>query len=262
MKVVDEALDRFLPKTKEVPSLLHQAMRYSALSSGKRIRPILTLAVSDMLGGSRGNALIPASAIEMIHSYSLVHDDLPCMDNDDLRRGRPTCHKKFDEATAVLVGDGLLTEAFRLLGTYPDAKRAKRLTGVIAESIGSRGMIGGQFLDKIFENKTIDKITLDLIHVNKTGKLLANACLAGAISARATKAEEKRIFRFGETIGFVFQIIDDILDKDGYLQFMSVSEAREEASYLTSKAKAELKPFGKKAETLIKIAEFLGKRKK
>ena len=167
--LIDESLDRFLPKVKELPTLIHEAIRYSTLGAGKRIRPVLTLAVSDMLGGSTKDALIPACAIEMIHSMSLIHDDLPCMDDDDFRRGSPTCHKKYGEAHAVLAGDGLLTEAFYLLSQYPDAKRSRRLVEVISFATGSRGMVGGQVSDKIFENQDIDKAALDFIHVNKTG---------------------------------------------------------------------------------------------
>lgn len=258
--LIEKALSRFLPKASETPGLIHEAMRYSALGPGKRIRPILTLAVSDLLDGKRARALIPACAIEMIHNYSLIHDDLPCMDNDDLRRGRATSHKKFSEATATLAGDGLLTEAFGLLATFPDPKKVQRLVCLIAQAAGSRGMIGGQISEKLFEGRVFDKAALDFIHINKTGKLIAASCLSGAIAASATAAEEKRIRKYGECIGFVFQIVDDILDGDGYLKLMSATEAREEAHRMTEKAKNELKPFGVKAKILSELADFLIQR--
>jgi geranylgeranyl diphosphate synthase type II len=261
-KVVDKALERFLPKAKQSPSLLHEAIRYSVFGPGKRIRPIMTLAVSEMCGGSLVRALIPACAVEMIHSSSLVHDDLPSMDNDDYRRGRLTCHKKYGEAYAILVGDSLLIEAFHLLSFYPDPKKASRLIQVISEATGSRGMVGGQTLDKMFEGKSFDLPTLNMIHVNKTGKLFVASCLAGAISTGISSSLEKRVRRFGEYIGFAFQIIDDIIDRDGYLNFMSESEARKEVARLTGKAQAELKPFGRKAKILCELADFLGIRKK
>jgi geranylgeranyl pyrophosphate synthase len=259
-RLIDKALDNFLPQAKEPPAMLHEAMRYSALGPGKRIRPILTLAAGEMLGGSQKKALIPACAVEMIHSYSLAHDDLPCMDDDDLRRGRATCHKKFSEAFAILAGDGLLTEAFRLLGSFPDAKRAKRLVEVIADAVGSRGMVGGQAAEIIFEGRQLDQAACDLIHINKTGRLIAASCLAGAIAAGAPKPQERRLWRYGECIGLAFQIIDDIMDQDGYLKFMSPSEAREAASILTQKAQAELRPFGRKSAVLTAIADHLGRR--
>jgi len=261
-KEVDRSLDRLLPKAKEPPALIHEAMRYGTLGAGKRIRPILTLAVSDVLGGSKARALFPACAIECIHSYSLIHDDLPSMDNDDMRRGRPTCHKKFGEAYAILAGDGLLTEAFYLLGQFPDAKKSRLMVQVLGRAVGSQGMVGGQVVDKIFETKKIDQGMLDFVHMNKTGKLITAACQLGAISAGATKSQLSHIRKYGEYIGFAFQIVDDIMDKDGYLQFMSAGSAREEAALLTQKAQKELSGFGKKAEILLKIAEFLGSRVK
>jgi geranylgeranyl diphosphate synthase type II len=261
-KLIDQALDRFLPQAKEPPALIHEAMRYGALGVGKRIRPILTLAVSDLFKGSRPKAMIPACAIEMVHSYSLIHDDLPPMDNDDFRRGRVTCHKKYGEGYAILAGDALLTEAFSLLSKYPDAKKTKRLVEILSSAAGSRGMVGGQAAEMIFENQELDKATLDFVHINKTGKLLVAACLSGAVSAGASKRDEKRILRYAECIGFAFQIVDDIMDGDGYLKIMSPSEARKEVSCLTQKAQSALKPFGRKAKILIEIAEFLGKREK
>ena len=261
-KLIDKALDQFLPKAKQPSALLNEAVRYSVFSGGKRIRPILTLAVSDMLGGSRERALIPACAIEMIHSFSLVHDDLPAMDNDDLRRGRPTCHKKYGEANAILAGDSLSIEAFYVLSFYPNPKVASRLVKAIAEASGGRGMVGGQASEKILEGQDVSLPTLNLIHVNKTGKLFVASCLMGAISAGASPSEEKRIRRFGEYIGFAFQIVDDIMDGDGFLKFMSESEARKEAALITQKAQKELRPFGKKAKILLELADFLGNRTK
>jgi len=260
IKIIDKALDRYLPASRKSPAVLHEAMRYSVFGKGKRVRPLLALASSDLCGGSRERALIPACAIEMIPSYSLVHDDLPSMDDDDTRRGRPTCHKKYGEANAILVGDGLLTEAFHLLGRYPDPKKAVRLIQILAEAAGSRGMIAGQVIEKMLEGKDLNLPTTNLIHVNKTGKLIMASCLAGAVSAGAFPSQERHIRRYGEYIGFAFQIVDDIMDKDGYLKLMSASEARKEVALLTQKARAELRSFGKKADTLLTLADFLGAR--
>ena len=261
-RLIDKALDRYLPKARLSPQLLHEGMRYSVFGGGKRIRPVLTLAASEMCGGLKERALIPACAIELVHSYSLVHDDLPSMDNDDYRRGRLTCHKKYGEANAILVGDGLLTETFHLLSRYPDPKKAVRLAQIVSEAAGSRGMVAGQIIEKLLEGKNIDLATTDLIHMNKTGKLIMASCLAGAVSAGASQAQERRVRRYGEYIGFAFQIVDDIMDKDGYLKFMSASEARKEVASLTQKARAELRSFGKKAGMLTALADFLGTRTK
>jgi len=261
-KLISRSLEYHLKKNRSVSPFLNKAVNYSVFGGGKRIRPILTLAINDLLNGSKERALIPACAIEMIHCSSLVHDDLPSMDNDDYRRGRLTCHKKFGEAYAILVGDSLFIDAFFVLSQYPDPAKARRLVQLIAEASGGRGMVGGQVVDKLFEGKEMEFPTLNLIHVNKTGRLFAASCIAGAISAGASRAQERRIRRFGEYIGVAFQVVDDIMDGDGYLNFMSESEARKEADQLTQKALAELKPFGKKAARLKELVFFLEKRKK
>lgn len=258
--LIDGALDTYLPRENQVPAILHRAIRYSVFGKAKRIRPILTLAVSDLVRGNLKKALIPACAIEMIHASSLVHDDLPSMDNDDYRRGRLSCHKKYGEAYAILVGDSLLIEAFHLIAKYPDPKRAACLSSIISDASGSRGMVGGQTIEKIWEGKDVDLPTLNLIHINKTGKLFVAACLAGAVSGGASAGEIRQIRRFSECVGLAFQIVDDIIDRDGFLKFMSESEARFEADRLITRAATELKPFGKKASVLLEIADLLAHR--
>ena len=257
---IESELERILPSPSQHPSAeIHEAMRYSVLNGGKRIRPLLCLAVCDMLGGSEDEALVPACSIELIHSYSLVHDDLPCMDNDEFRRGKPTCHKKFGEALALLAGDGLLTLSFELLASLKDAQKTKRLLNEISKAAGTFGMVGGQVMELITNPNEIDLLNLEAIHIQKTGQLIKTSCLAGAIVAGAKSDAEHHILRFGEYLGFAFQIVDDILDGDGFLRFMSAHEARNKAAEVIEKGKQELKNFqnGKK---LFLIADFILRR--
>ncbi|MBI4368579.1 MAG: polyprenyl synthetase family protein [Candidatus Omnitrophica bacterium] len=253
---IEQALDRFLPKPSQHLSKIHEAMRYSVLNGGKRIRPLLCLAVSDMLGGDPKEALIPACAIELIHAYSLVHDDLPCMDNDELRRGQPTCHKKFGEAIALLAGDALLTQAFHLLGELRDSKKVHRLLTRLALAAGTFGMVGGQVMDLFAAGRDLDLPALDAIHIQKTGQMIKISCLAGAIVAGADPKTEAHILKFGEYLGFAFQIVDDILDADGYLRLMSAHEAREKAREAIAKAKRALKGFDQNLH-LIQMTDFV-----
>jgi len=258
---IQKALDAYLPKADTYPPLIHEAMRYSVLGDGKRIRPVLTLAVNEMLGGGDGQAMIPACAIEFIHSYSLVHDDLPFMDNDDIRRGKPSCHKKYGEAVALLAGDALLTYAFQLLGTLEFSERSARLIREIAMAAGTTGMIGGQLLDIQSGKNRSNLEVLDDINRRKTGQLIKVSCLAGALVGGASPEQESRILRFGEYLGFAFQVVDDIIDGNGYLFFMNEQEARKKAEMLVDKAKDELSVFKTTGEKLRLIADSILERK-
>jgi geranylgeranyl diphosphate synthase type II len=214
---VDRALERLLPTGDAWPSILHRAIRHSVFAGGKRLRPILCLAAAEVLGASADDVLEPACGLEMIHTYSLIHDDLPALDNDDLRRGVPTCHVVFGEATAVLAGDALLTHGLGVFAQYPKGERhaaAKiRVLETVVEAIGTRGMIGGQMADIEAEQET--RPTAELltrIHENKTGRLMRASLLAGAILAGADEATLSTVDRYGTRIGLAFQIKDDLLD--------------------------------------------------
>jgi geranylgeranyl pyrophosphate synthase len=210
---VETGLDRHLPAAGTRPARLHAAMRYSLQAGGKRLRPVLVLATAEVCGGMADAALPAAMAIECLHTYSLIHDDLPCMDNDDLRRGRPTVHRQFDEATALLAGDALLTHAFALLAeNYPD-KLAAALVRELADAAGSRRLIGGQMEDLLAEKKT-DTTTeeLEFIHLNKTAAMIEAALVMGGLIGGANEGSIAALRRAGRHLGLAFQIIDDILD--------------------------------------------------
>ena len=260
--LIEKALDSFLPRETEHPRAIHEAMRYSVFGGGKRIRPVLTLAVSELLGGSQAEALLPACAVELIHSYSLIHDDLPVMDNDDTRRGKPSCHKKYGEAIALLTGDALLTFAFQLLARGESPEKSKRFVGEITKAAGTEGMIGGQVLDLQAEEQGCDLAEFDEMTLRKTARLIEVSCLLGAISADADEAKERSISRFGRYLGFAFQVVDDIIDRDGYLRFMTETEAQEKATVLIQKAKEELSKFGQAAEALNFVADSTLERKR
>jgi geranylgeranyl diphosphate synthase, type II len=215
--VVDHALERLLPAGDEWPTVLHRAIRHSVFAGGKRLRPILCLAAAEVFGAPAGDVLEPASGLEMIHTYSLIHDDLPALDNDDLRRGVPTCHVVFGEATAILAGDALLTHGLGLFAEYPpDERRAAakiRVLRAVVEAIGTRGMIGGQMADIEAEQETAPTAELlTRIHENKTGRLMRASLSAGAILAGADEAMLARLDAYGRRIGLAFQIKDDLLD--------------------------------------------------
>ncbi len=277
-KEVDAALDRFLPKKTAAPATIHAAMRYTVFAGGKRLRPILTLAAAEACGGDPVNALAPACAVEVLHTYSLVHDDLPCMDDDDLRRGRPTCHKVYGEGMAVLTGDALLTEAFLMLAQTPASKRysAKDYVAELALTGGSRKLIGGQVLDLEGEGKKLTKAGLIKIHEAKTAALLTTSLRLGGMTANATPKQLEALTAFGYALGLAFQVIDDILDvtqstevlgktagkdvaveKSTYPAVLGLEKSRKEAAKLTQQAMDALKPFGKKAERLREIASYL-----
>ena len=281
---VDAALDAYLPQRDTLPQRLHEATRYSVFAGGKRIRPILLLAACEALGADSEEALPAACAVEMIHTYSLIHDDLPAMDDDDLRRGKPTNHKVFGEAIAILAGDALLTEAFLLLsnplvltGISQDERR--RLIHILAKNAGSRGMVGGQVVDMESEQQAIDLPTLEYIHTHKTGALILGAVQMGAILGGADEQQFRSLKRFGETIGLAFQIADDILDivadekrlgkdvgsdqqrgKATYPSLLGLAAARQRKDELFGIAAQSLEPFGALARPLRDIAEFIVNR--
>jgi geranylgeranyl diphosphate synthase type II len=285
-RIVDEALDRYLPKEDELPFSLHKAMRYSVFAGGKRVRPILMLAACEAVGGTVEQALPAACAMEMIHTYSLIHDDLPAMDDDDFRRGNPTNHKVFGEATAILAGDALLTEAFILLsvdGTAAGVSPTARLQVIreIAVCSGSRGMVGGQVVDMESEgNRDIDFATVQYIHTHKTGALIKASVVAGAILGGADQRALSAITRYGEAAGLAFQIADDILDIEGtteeigkdagsdeargkatYPAVLGLSAAKEEAQAMMDEALGALEIFGAEADPLREIAQYIVNRK-
>jgi geranylgeranyl diphosphate synthase type II len=281
-KKVDAALDKFLPPAATKPKTLHEAMRYSIFAGGKRLRPVICLATAEVLGGRAEAALPLACAVECIHTYSLIHDDLPCMDNDDFRRGKPTSHKVFGEAIAVLAGDALLTIAFEMAAgckSWPRYSHAA-IVREIAVAAGSQALIGGQVADAEGEGKKISPAELRYIHENKTAALITASIRLGAMSANATPAQMKHLTEFGRSLGLAFQVIDDILDvtqtseklgksagkdlkaqKATYPALLGLEKAQKEADKLTARARAALKPFGKSAGPLFAIADYLLKRK-
>ncbi len=277
-KIIDADLKKRLPKTTTRPTTIHKAMRYSIFAGGKRIRPILCLAAAEACGGTPENALPPACAVEIMHTYSLVHDDLPCMDDDDLRRGRPTSHKVFGEGVAVLCGDALLTEAFAIIAETPASKRysAKHYVSELASTGGSKKLIGGQILDLEGERKSLTKKQLIQIHEAKTAALLTSSIRLGAMTANVTPAKLQALTEFGYNLGLAFQVIDDILDvtqttkqlgktagkdqathKSTYPAILGLEKSRKEAARLTKKSLDALKPFHKKAAILEQIAHYM-----
>jgi geranylgeranyl diphosphate synthase type II len=275
---VDAALERFLPAAETRPPSIHQAMRYSVFAGGKRIRPILCLETARIFESDITAALHPACAMEMIHTYSLIHDDLPALDNDDLRRGKPTCHKKFGDATAILAGDALLTLAFETIGKTPvaPARSVAMVTDVAIAAGTVNGMVGGQVADLEAEGHRIAPEMLEYIHRSKTAALIRASVAAGALCAGAGAEDVARLRRFGESIGWAFQVTDDILDveessaslgktagkdiaqqKATYPAIHGLPRAHEIANELAGKAIAELLPYGEKANRLREIAEYL-----
>lgn len=265
-KKIDEALNQCLPKVSERPSKLHEAMRYAVLGGGKRVRPILALAAAEAVGGDEKKVLPAACAIELIHSYSLVHDDLPCMDDDDLRRGKPTCHKKYGEETALLVGDALLTLAFKILtttnnqNTLKDLERKLIASRWIAEAVGTKGMVGGQAVDIEFKNKEVDLPTMEYINIHKSGALIAASLKVGAFLAGGNDKKVQACYEYGKAVGLLFQIVDDRLDKEGYARIIGISEVEKEARVLRDRAVHSLKSLRGKENILTEIADFILKR--
>jgi len=280
-KLIDRALSSYLPKANEKPVTIHKAMRYSLFVGGKRLRPILCLAAAEACGGKIELAMSPACAVECIHTYSLIHDDLPCMDDDDFRRGQPTCHKVFGEGVAVLAGDALLTIAFEILAQArePSRYRMPVLVKELAGASGSRWLIGGQVADLEGEGKKISGEELKFIHRSKTAALLTAAIRLGAMSANASEKKLKDLTLFGQSLGLAFQVIDDILDvtqtseklgksagkdvaaqKATYPAVFGLEKSRKEAHRLTTQALASIKPFGEKGAMLKVLADYLLQR--
>jgi geranylgeranyl diphosphate synthase type II len=283
---IDAALDLFLPKETDLPHSVHKAMRYSVFAGGKRVRPILMLAACQAVGGDTGRAVPAACAMEMIHTYSLIHDDLPAMDDDDFRRGNPTNHKVFGEAIAILAGDALLTEAFRLISDPRrsggcDAAALLAVINEIAACAGSHGMVGGQVVDMESEGKPeIDLPTVQYIHTHKTGALIKASVVSGALLGAAKGQALAAITRYGEAAGLAFQIADDILDIEGtteeigkdagsdeargkatYPAVIGLAAAKEEAQAMMDEALQALAAFGEEADPLREIARYIVRRK-
>ena len=279
----DEALNRLLPAASEHPVSIHQAMRHSVFAGGKRLRPILCMEAGRMVAGS-----LPAgieelgAALEMLHTYSLIHDDLPALDNDDLRRGRPTCHKAFGEALAILAGDALQTRAYEVLARLRCLAEARvRIIEEIARGTGTlSGMIGGQVVDLEAEHKKPDLATLEYIHRSKTAALIAASAVSGGLYGEASEDAVNRLRCYGQAIGLAFQIVDDVLDvtqsseqlgktagkdtaaeKATYPALFGVDESLKKANALMQKALNSLEGFGAQAETLKSLAHFLVERK-
>ncbi len=279
--LIDRALDRYLPKESVKPPTIHKAMRYSLFAGGKRLRPILCLAAAEACGGKIDKAMPLACALECIHTYSLVHDDLPSMDNDDFRRGRATCHKVFGDGIAVLAGDALLTIAFEIMSRAKPASRYSLsiLLREVAVAAGSQRLIAGQVTDLEAEGKKTTREQLRYIHENKTAAILTATVRLGAMSANATENQMKAITRFGRALGLAFQIIDDILDvtqtseklgksagkdiaaeKATYPAVIGLEESRAEARRFTRQAHNALSAFGNKTEALHALANYLLER--
>jgi farnesyl diphosphate synthase len=282
-ELTDAALDRLLVVPPGPEARVYEAMRYSALAPGKRLRPFLVLAGARLFGVARRCALQVAAAVEMVHAYSLVHDDLPAMDDSDLRRGRPTCHKEFDEATAVLAGDGLLTMAFEVLAhpdTHSDPAVRCELVASLAAAAGPAGMVGGQMIDLLAEGRALDIGAITRLQRLKTGALIAFSCEAGAVLAKASSEMRLALRGYAHDLGLAFQIADDLLDVEGsasetgkpvgadaaagkatFVSILGVERARAQAAVLIDQAVAHLDLFEQRAELLRHAARFVVTRR-
>lgn len=280
----ERALDARLPRADSAPARLHEAMRYVTLDGGKRVRASLVYATGAAVGAPDAALDAPACAVELIHAYSLVHDDLPCMDDDDLRRGKPTCHKRFDEATAILAGDALQALAFEVLaheGTHGDPAVRTALVAELAKAAGAQGMVGGQMLDLLAETQpdlSIGAITR--LQRLKTGALISFSCTAGAILGKAAEPLRVALAAYAHDLGLAFQIVDDLLDVEGdaatlgkatnkdadagkatFVSILGLERARSQATLLAQQAAAHLEPFGPKADLLKQAAQFVVTRR-
>lgn len=275
----ETALGRFLPGNDCIPSRLHEAMRYATLGGGKRVRPLLAFAAGELTGATPEALDVVGCAVEMIHAYSLVHDDLPCMDDDVLRRGRPTCHVEFDEPTALLVGDSLQTMAFELLASQAigEPRQQLEIIALLAHASGSRGMAGGQAIDLASVGKPLSQPELELMHALKTGALIRAAVLLGALAGQPLSADERtNLDRFAKRAGLLFQVVDDILDctastatlgktagkdeaadKPTYVALLGLEAARIYADELRADARDALSIFGERASRLNQLADFI-----
>ena len=284
-KIIDEALGRYLPSEDNYPPVIFKAVRYSVFAGGKRVRPILCLASAETAGGNIESIIPVACALELIHTYSLIHDDLPAMDDDDYRRGRLTSHKVFGEDIAILAGDALLTEAFRLMSDASLVEKIppEKLLFVIhdiAEAAGYFGMVGGQVADVQSEGKDVGSLVLDYIHTRKTGAMITAAVKAGAILSNAGEVELNALISYGQHLGLAFQIVDDILNVEGdqvslgkgtgsdakrgkvtYPALMGLEASRKRAGELVESALSALKNFDQRAEPLRMIAGYIVERR-
>ena len=280
----ERALENLLPGPDIAPQRLHRAMRYATLGGGKRIRPLLCQAAGELAGADPARLDIAGCAVEMIHAYSLVHDDLPCMDDDVLRRGKPTCHVEYDEATALLVGDALQSQAFLLLSDHvlaDDPRRQLGMLRLLAQATGSRGMAGGQMIDIQGTGQHLTRAELEFMHVHKTGALIRAAILLGAQCGPPLPEEEMALLdHFAKRVGLLFQVVDDILDTEAstatlgktagkdaaqgkatYVSAMGLAEAREMANALRSEAREAIEAFGERGRRLHELAHFIVTRK-
>ncbi|HVQ25363.1 MAG TPA: farnesyl diphosphate synthase [Planctomycetota bacterium] len=281
----EAALAELLPSARLAPMRLHDAMRYSTLGGGKRVRAMLVFAAGELVEASADRLRIPAAAVELIHAYSLIHDDMPCMDDDVLRRGKPTCHVEFDEATALLAGDALQSLAFQLLAEYRLSDRPEnqlKLLQLFAVACGSRGMAGGQAIDLESVGKSLTLPELEHMHILKTGALIRASVLMGAYCGRELAAAEmESLDRYAKCVGLVFQVVDDILDEAGdastlgktvgkdraagkptYTSLLGLPEARRLAEDLLAQAREAILPLGPRAARLEQIAHFIVRRER
>ncbi|HLF59234.1 MAG TPA: farnesyl diphosphate synthase [Alphaproteobacteria bacterium] len=281
---VTDEMERLLPKADGLEARVFEGMRYAIMAGGKRLRPFLVMTAAQLFNVAQKSALRVAAAVEMIHTYSLVHDDLPAMDNDDLRRGQPTCHVKFGEATAILVGDALLTHAFGILtdpATHSDPEVRCELVSALAAAAGAAGMVGGQMMDLEAENRPLDIGAITRLQRLKTGELIAYSCEAGAILGKAPAPLRHALKAFAHDLGLAFQIADDLLDTVGseedlgkkvgkdasagkatFVSILGVERARAQALMLAEQAVAHLDLFEEKADLLRDVARFVVERRK
>lgn len=277
---IEDVLDEVLPSAESIPQKLHSAMRYSVTGGGKRVRALLCYAAAELCQTDEALTDAAAAAVELIHAYSLVHDDMPCMDDDDLRRGKPSCHKQYDDATALLVGDALQTLAFDVLSTpelCANANQQISMLNLLAKASGSLGMAGGQAIDLDSVGKTLDRQTLEAMHQLKTGALIQAAAMMGAAGGNTTQINA--VQTYAENIGLAFQVVDDILDteadtatlgktagkdadnnKPTYVSILGLQAAKDFAELLFQQALQALEPFGNEAQRLRELAGFITQR--
>ena len=280
---MESVLGRVLPAASVAPARLHEAMRYATLEGGKRVRPLLVFAAGEVAAAAPERLEIAACAVELIHAYSLVHDDLPCMDDDTLRRGKPTVHVEYDEATALLVGDALQSLAFQLIAESTVAENPRmqlEMVKTLALAAGSRGMAGGQQIDLESTGKALSLPELEFMHIHKTGALIRAAVLLGADCGSVSAEQKQKLDKYAKSIGLAFQVVDDVLDYDGntatlgktagkdskhgkptYVSVMGIARAKEMAESLRGEAHAALAPLGASARRLGELADFIVLRK-
>jgi len=280
---MESALARLLPQPQVAPARLHQAMRYAVLEGGKRVRPLLAFAAGELAGAAAERLEIVAAAVELVHAYSLVHDDLPCMDDDVLRRGKPTVHVEYDLATALLAGDALQSLAFQLLAEHrlaDDPRTQLEMARTLAAAAGSRGMAGGQQIDLEATGRALTVPELEFMHIHKTGALIRASVALGAACGSLQESEQQGLDRYAKAVGLAFQVVDDILDyeassatlgktagkdarqgKPTYVSAMGIARSRELAETLRAQAQAALQGFGSRARRLAALADFVVLRK-